>query len=207
MRRPNFGFGLFLVEIGLFSTAYGPIEGRDQIAMPRQLAGNLEFQLERGDITTLKVDAVVLPTTSTGTFTSPLGMLLKELGAEEAEQQAMEVAPIAVGAAFVTECEPIVADYLIHVPIAVTPGGKIGVENVRRAARAALVAGNLKGFDVIAYPPLCRRRESGIPTLEIARAVIDEVRGHRHPKPEKIVLIDEGEAILKAARKILNSLK
>lgn len=175
--------------------------------MPRQLAGNLEFQIVSEDITAIEVDAVVLPTTSTGALTTRLGQRIKEMGGDDIEAEAMEVAPVAVGAAIVTGGGPLTAAHLIHVPVAVTPGGKIGVENIRRATRAALVAGNIKGFEVLAFPPLCRPEESGVPMIEIARAIIDEVRGHRHPKPEKIILVDNRRSMIQAAERILSSLK
>jgi O-acetyl-ADP-ribose deacetylase (regulator of RNase III) len=140
-------------------------------------------------------------------LTTPLGLRIKEMGGEDLEIEAMQVAPIAVGAAIVTEGGPLTAPHLIHVPVAVTPGGKIAVENIRRAARAALIAGNVKGFDSLALPPLCRPEDSGVPVLEIARAIIDEVRGHRHSKPERIFLVDDRRSMIEAVEKILSSLK
>jgi len=175
--------------------------------MPRQLTGDVEFHIISQDIFTVEVDAVVLPTSTTGALSSALGIRIKEAGGEDVEKEAMEVAPIAVGAAFVSKGGPCVAPYLIHVPIQLTPGEKIGVENIRRAARASLVAGNVKKFDTLAIPPLTQTEESGIPTIEIARSIIDEVRGHRHPKPEKVYLVTDKALMIKAANKILSNLK
>ena len=44
------------------------------------------------------------------------------------------------------------AKHVIHVPTMEEPGMKIGAENVRRAARAALIAADRNGFRVIAIP-------------------------------------------------------
>lgn len=175
--------------------------------MPRQLTGDVEFHVISQDIFEIEVDAVVLPTSTTGALTSDLGIRIKEAGGESVERDAMEVAPIAVGAAFVSRGGPVAAPFLIHVPIQLTPGDRVGVENIRRAARASLVAGNVKNFNTLAIPPLTRTEESGIPTIEIARSIIDEVRGHRHPKPEKVYLVTDKPLMIKAANKILSNLK
>lgn len=175
--------------------------------MPRQLTGNVEFHVVSQDIFTMEVDAIVLPTSTTGALTSDLGVRLKEAGGEEVEKEAMGVAPIAVGAAFVSSGGPVTAPHIIHVPIQLTLGDKVGVESIRRAARAALVAGNVKGFRTLAIPPLTRSAKSGIPTIEIARAVIDEVRGHRHPKPEKVYLVTNRASMIRAANKIISNFK
>jgi len=66
----------------------------------------------------------------------------------------MSLAPIAVGAAVVTTAGRLWAKYIIHAPTMEEPGTKVGVENARRAARAALIAAALRGFDVIAIPGL-----------------------------------------------------
>jgi len=65
----------------------------------------------------------------------------------------MSLAPIAVGAAVVTTAGRLWAKYIIHAPTMEEPGTKVGVENARRAARAALIAAALRGFDVIAIRP------------------------------------------------------
>lgn len=175
--------------------------------MPRQLTGNVEFHVVSQDIFTMDVDAIVLATSTTGALTTDLGVRIREAGGEEVEREAMEVAPIAVGAAFVSTGGPVKAPHIIHVPIQLTPGDRVGVENIRRAARASLVAGNVKGFNTLAIPPLTRSEQSGIPTIEIARAVIDEVRGHRHPKPEKVYLVTNRASMVRAANKIISNLK
>jgi len=54
------------------------------------------------------------------------------------------------------------------------PGTKVGVENARRAARAALIAATLRGFDVIAIPGLGTGL-GGLDPSEAARAMVDEL--------------------------------
>ena len=175
--------------------------------MSRPAGNNVEIQVLDGDITAMDFDVLVLPTTTTGAAVTRPGKKYVEKGGDAIEKEAMEVAPIAIGAALVTEAGKLKAKNVIHVPVALTPGAKIGVENVRRATRAALVAANAKNFSAIAFPPMCVSEETGIPSIEIARAMLDEVRGHRHPKPEQVFIVDDRGEVARMARKIIDALK
>ena len=105
------------------------------------------------------------------------------------------MAPIAIGAAIVTAAGKLWAKYVIHAPTMEEPGTKVGVENARRAARAALIAAALRGFDVIAIPGLGTGL-GGLDPAEAARAMVDELRAHRQPKPTTVYLVDINDEIL-----------
>ena len=62
------------------------------------------------------------------------------------------MAPIAVGAAVVTNAGQLPARRVIHAPTMEQPGTKVGVENVRRATRAALLAAAHHNLELIAIP-------------------------------------------------------
>ena len=80
------------------------------------------------------------------------------------------------------------AKAVIHAPTMEEPGMKIGVENVRRAARAALLAASLHHFEVIAFPAL-GTGVGAVPYDEAARAMVDELRAHRQPMPTTVWVI------------------
>ena len=61
---------------------------------------------------------------------------------------------------------------------------KIGVENVRRATRAALLAAARNNIDVIAIPGMGTGL-GGVDPSDAARAMVDELRAHRQPKPRR----------------------
>jgi O-acetyl-ADP-ribose deacetylase (regulator of RNase III) len=77
------------------------------------------------------------------------------------------------------------------------PGLKIGVENVRRATRAALIAAARNNFDVIAIPGI-GTGIGGVGFEEAARAMVDELRAHRGAKPSTVYLVDNEDALLLA---------
>ena len=175
--------------------------------MPRQDQGSVAIELIVADIMTVEADALVLPTTTTGALTSRLGRRIAEMGDQGIEALAMDVAPIAIGAAFISEGGPTPFDAIIHVPVALTPTDRIRVENIRRATRAAMVAGRHAEYSILAIPPLCSPVDTGIPYIEIARAMIDEFRAHKDALPETMRYVLPNEEMLEAAKKILNSIK
>lgn len=114
---------------------------------------------------------------------------IKRRGGDAIQQEAMSCAPIAVGAAVVTGAGRLHAKAVIHAPTMEEPGLKIGVENIRRATRAALIAAAHHGFEVIAFPGL-GTGIGGVDYDEAARAMVDEIRALRSPKPSTIYLVD-----------------
>jgi O-acetyl-ADP-ribose deacetylase (regulator of RNase III) len=118
------------------------------------------------------------------------------------EEEVIQSAPIAVGAAVVTEAGALDAQFLIHVPTVDAEGDKIGVENIRRATRAGLLAATHYKMERIAIPGF-GYGEVGVPYDEAARAIIDEVRAYRGNHPEMIALIDEDEIMLAAFKQEL----
>ena len=175
--------------------------------MPRQPQGNVEIELLSGDVLEVEAEAVVVPTTTTGALTSYLGERILRMGGKAIQDEAMDVAPIAIGAAIVTDGGPVGDKKLIHVPVALTPVDKLGIENVRRATKAALVAAHAKEFHVIAMPPLCRPGDGGMTSQEIARAMIDEIRAHKYPLPEKVRYVLLDDEMLQIATRIMETLK
>jgi len=175
--------------------------------MPRQLQSNVEITIIQDDILTTEATALVVPTTTTGALTSKLGRAIKEMGGLAIEEEVVDAAPIAVGAAVVTDGGPTAANVLIHVPLAISASDRVGVEGIRRATRAALVASNIKGFHSVVMPPLCSTAETGIPPLEIARAMVDEFRAHKHPLPQEVIVVVAGTSMADAFDKILSNSK
>src|SRR5439155_22988973 len=85
--------------------------------------------------------------------------------------------------------------FVIHAPTMEEPGTKVGVENVRRATRAALLAAAHHGFEVIALPGMGTGL-GGVDPADAARAMVDELRAHRQPKPATLHLVDLRDEIL-----------
>ena len=157
----------------------------------------MRVHVAKGDITLMPVDAIVNPANSLGIMGGGVSGALRRRGGDVIQQQAMSSAPIAVGAAVVTTCGSLYAKAVIHVPTMEEPGLKIGVENVRRATRAALIAAAHHAFDVVALPGI-GTGEGSVDAQEAARAMVDELRAHRQPKPETIYLVDSDDRMITA---------
>src|SRR5687767_15032574 len=135
----------------------------------------MQVHVAKADITLLPVDAIVNPANSLGIMGGGAAGAIKRRGGDVIQREAMACAPIAVGAAIVTGAGKLYAKHVIHAPTMEEPGLKIGVENVRRATRAALIAAAARGFDTIAFPGL-GTGNGGVDQDEAARAMVDELR-------------------------------
>ena len=164
----------------------------------------MQVHVARAELWTLPVDAVVNPANSLGIMGGGIGGMLRRQGGEAIQQAAMAVAPIAVGAAIVTTAGTLPAKNVIHVPTMEEPGMTVGAENVRRAARAALIAADRNGFKVIAMPGIGTDL-GNVPIDEAARAIVEEIRAHRRPSPETIYLVDTNEEMVAALEDALRN--
>ena len=141
-----------------------------------------------GDITQLTVDAIVNPANSLGIMENGVARTIKVEGGESIEGETRAAAPVAVGAAVVTGAGELWCKAVIHAPTMEQPGMKIGVENVRRATRAALLAAARLGIAVLAIPGMGTGL-GGVDPADAARAMVDELRAHKMPHPSTIWLI------------------
>jgi O-acetyl-ADP-ribose deacetylase (regulator of RNase III) len=166
---------------------------RPRVAVSRLPA--MQIHLAKTDITTMNVDAVVNPANSMGIMGGGVAAALSRKGGPTIQREAMSMAPIAVGAAVVTGGGQLWAKHVIHAPTMEQPGMKVGVENVRRATRAALLAAARHGFEMIAIPGMGTGL-GGVDPADAARAIVDELRAHRQPKPATVYLVDIDDEIL-----------
>ena len=164
----------------------------------------MQVHVAKAEIWTLPVDAVVNPANSLGIMGGGVGGSLRRQGGDVIQQAAMQAAPIAIGAALVTTAGQLPAKNVIHVPTMEEPGMKIGAENVRRAARAALIAADRNNFKVIAIPGIGTDLGS-VPIDEAARAIVEEIRAHRRTFPETVYLVDTSQTMVEAFEEALRN--
>jgi O-acetyl-ADP-ribose deacetylase (regulator of RNase III) len=155
----------------------------------------MQVHLAKSDITDMAVDAVVSPANSLGIMGGGVAGALSRKGGPLIQREAMSLAPIAVGAAVVTNAGHLWAKNIIHAPTMEEPGQKVVVESVRRAMRAALLAAAQRGFQVIAVPGLGTGL-GGADPAEAARAMVNELRAHRQANPSTVWLVDTNDQIL-----------
>lgn len=164
----------------------------------------MQVHVARAELWTLPVDAVVNPANSLGIMGGGIGGSLRRQGGDSIQQAAMQAAPIAVGAAIVTTAGQLPARNVIHVPTMEEPGMKIGAENVRRAARAALIAADRNNFKVIAIPGIGTDLGE-VPADEAARAIVEEIRAHKRPFPETVYLVDSQQMMVEVFEEALRN--
>src|SRR4051812_5844214 len=155
----------------------------------------MQIHLAKSDITAMPVDAVVNPANSLGIMGGGVSAALSRKGGPSIQKEAMSLAPIAVGAAVVTTGGNLWCKHVIHAPTMEEPGTKVGVENVRRATRAALLAAAHHQFEVVAIPGMGTGL-GGVDPSDAARAMVDELRAHRQERPTTVYLVDLREEIL-----------
>jgi len=157
----------------------------------------MQVHVAQADITNLPVDAIVNPANSLGIMGGGVSGAIRHAGGDIIQSEAMGCAPIAVGAAAITTAGTLPAGCVIHAPMVDEPGDPITVENVRRAARAALVAASANQLAVIAIPGL-GIGFTGVPPSESARAIVEEIRAHKKPHPSTIYLVDDSPEMIEA---------
>jgi O-acetyl-ADP-ribose deacetylase (regulator of RNase III) len=158
---------------------------------------SIQVHIAHADITTLPVDAVVVPANSQGVMTAGAALAIKQKGGEAIEAAAVARAPIAVGAALLSTAGSLPAKNVIHTPVTSAPGEPTTTEELRRAVRAALVAATVNRLKVIAFPGM-GTGGGGIAPAESARAIIEELRAHKKAFPETAYLVDVEKSMVEA---------
>src|ERR1700759_4190130 len=164
----------------------------------------MQVHVAKAELWTNPFGAIVNPSNSMGIMGGGIGGALRRQGGDVIQQAAMAASPIAVGAALVTTAGQLPAKNVIHVPTMEEPGMMIGAENVRRAARAALIAADRNNFKVIAIPGIGTDL-GNVPIDEAARAIVEEIRAHRRPNPETIYVVDTSEDMVLALEDALRN--
>ena len=164
----------------------------------------MEIEIRQDDPVTYQGDGFVMPTNSYGQMLGSLAKRVKEVGGEELEQEALLSAPIAVGAAVATGGGGLKVEKVIHVPVVEQPGLRIGIENVRRATRAGLLAASHFQLDRICIPGF-GYGENGIPYDETARAIIGELRAFKGSCPSHVTLMDTDAVMIQSFHRQLEA--
>ncbi len=158
----------------------------------------LDAEVVLGDITKVRVDAIVNPANSLMIMGGGVAGAIKRAGGEEIEREAMRYAPVPVGKAIATTAGRLSAKYVIHAPTMERPAQRIGVGNVYRATYAAIDKAIELGVETIALPGM-GTGVGGVPFDEAAKAMIKAIadrvsRGRGSLKKVLLVAIDRGLA-------------
>lgn len=114
----------------------------------------MRLRVERGDITTMPVTAIVNPANAQMRMGGGVAGTIKQAGGASIEQAAQEQAPVPVGEAIVTHAGDLPADHVIHAPTMEQPTADIPLSNVRAAMRAIIETAVEHGLVEVAVPGL-----------------------------------------------------
>jgi O-acetyl-ADP-ribose deacetylase len=157
----------------------------------------MQIEIRQADLITFEGDGIIVPTVSDGLMTEGVASRVKASAGQDVETEAVKFAPVAVGASIGTSAGKLSVKMIIHAPLVEKIGLRVGVENIRRATRAGLLAATHFQLDKVAIPGM-GTGENGVPVDEAARAIIDEVRAYRGAKPSVVVLLDTDPEMVEA---------
>ncbi len=146
----------------------------------------------KGDITVLKVDAIVNPANSLMLMGGGVAGAIKRVGGEEIEREAMKYAPVPVGEAVVTGAGRLPAKAVIHAPTMERPAMRIPLDNAVKASQAALKAAAERGFESIALPAM-GAGVGGLSIRDVAREMAKIASSLESEKPRVIVFVARGD--------------
>ena len=159
----------------------------------------MSIVIKKGDITSVKCDAIVNPANSFGYMGDGVAGAIKRKGGIEIEKEAVGKAPIKVGSAIATTSGKLGCKYVIHAPTMEKPAMRIGVKNVELAVNAAL--GLAKKLDVktIAIPGM-GTGVGGVAEDEAARVILGVIKKYEGDFDE-ILLVDISDKMISAFRR------
>ena len=115
--------------------------------------GQASLAIERGDITSQDVDAIVNPANSALTMTVGVASAIKRKGGVLIEEEAIRQGPIEVGEAVLTPGGNLPATHVIHAA-AVGPDMKTDAATITRTTRAVLALADKHRLTSLALPAL-----------------------------------------------------
>lgn len=161
-----------------------------------------ELRLVEGDLTELKVDAIVNPANSYGLMGGGVAGAIRKKGGAAIEKEATRQAPIPIGKAVKTTAGSLPARYVIHAPTMTEPAETTDVEKVKKATWAALVCADQSGVKHIAFPGM----GTGVGRLEpneAARAMVETARFFKAQNLEEVIFVSWGGELKTAFEKAL----
>jgi len=135
-----------------------------------------EIKVIQGDITELKVDAIVNPANNKLVMGGGVAGAIKRKGGKEIEEEAMKKGPIKVGEAIYTSSGKLPCQYVIHTAT-MALDFKTDELKIRQASKSALEVAEKLKIESIAFPALgCG--VGGFPYLASAKIMAQEVFRH-----------------------------
>ena len=156
-----------------------------------------KIEVKQGSITTCEVEAIVNPANSFGYMGGGVAGVIKKVGGQVIEDEAIAQAPVQVGEAVLTSAGDLICHKIIHAPTMHSPAEKTDAHKVFCATKAALELADKEGFKSIAMPGM-GTGVGGLNKLEAAKVIVKAIKCVKFQSLEKILLIDIDEEMVKA---------
>ncbi len=159
-----------------------------------------DVEVKKASITTFQVEAIVNPANSSGFMGGGVAGVIKKVGGLEIEDEIINLGPVPIGEARITESGALVCEKIIHAPTMENPVEKTDSHKVLCAVVAALELADEQGIKSIAIPGM----GTGVGRLdkkEAARIIIKAIKDFEFKSIEKIFLIDIDDEMIKAFEK------
>ena len=165
----------------------------------------LKIEICQGDITQLKLDALVNAANNRLWMGGGVAGALKRVGGKEIEVEAIAKGPAPIGEAVVTGAGKLKAKYIIHAAV-MGQDLKTDAEKIGRATKNSLVRGDELGIKSIAFPAL-GTGVGGFSLNECARIMISQVRQYSagETQLERVVFVLYDEPVYQAFKQELET--
>jgi O-acetyl-ADP-ribose deacetylase (regulator of RNase III) len=158
------------------------------------------IEVRKASITTCQVDAIVNPANSFGYMGGGVAGVIKSVGSQVIEDEAVSQAPVQIGEAIITGAGDLVCKKVIHAPTMHNPAEKTDSHKAYCATKAALEMAESEGFRSIAIPGM-GTGVGGLNKPEAAKAMVKAIREMKFKSIEKIILIDIDDEMIEAFNK------
>src|SRR4030043_278568 len=155
------------------------------------------IEVKQGSITTCEVEAIVNAANSFGYMGGGVAGVIKKVGGQIIEDEAIARAPVQVGEAILTSAGDLICHKVIHAPTMHNPAEKTDSHKVFCAAKAALELADNEGFKSIAMPGM-GTGGGGLDKQEAAKAIMKAVKCIKFKSLEKIMLVDIDDEMVNA---------
>ena len=164
----------------------------------------MKITVQQGDLTKLKIDAIVNPANSFGEMGGGVAGVIRRVGGEQIEEEAVKQAPIPIGQAVVTTAGSLPCKKVIHAPTMVNPAERTDAEAVRRATVAALEAADRSGLSTLAFPGM-GTGVGRVPLDVAASTMVKAIRSFKAESLKEVTLIGIDQGMVQAFQKAISN--
>ncbi|MEK6964057.1 MAG: macro domain-containing protein [Nanoarchaeota archaeon] len=164
----------------------------------------VNITVRKGSITLLNVDAVVNPANSYGFMGGGVAWVIKNVGGQIIEDEAIAQARFHIGQAVLTSGGELIARQVIHSPTMEEPAEKTNVVNIQQAVQAALELADQSEFTKIAFPGM-GTGVGGVSKKEAAQTMVKTIKAFPAHFLREVILVGKEDEMVKAFEEALKN--